>query len=137
MIGNLDNPLDLYTYFGSNNINWGSDDKGFTLNRIDLSYSSYASQGKSEEFLKGIIYGDYTAAGGLLNFEKKTFNVDIASNIENAGGIYGYIVNNRKKIKEYIGTYYQEDIDLKIGKINNEPPESDKDKKRIITYVLE
>ena len=72
------------------------------------------------EFLKGILYHEYT--NGEQAFENKYF-----VKIGGCESIYNQL--NGKKITEYIGVYYQND--------NPNEPEINKEEKRIITYKVE
>ena len=86
--------------------------------------ANLANNEEKAEFLRGILYHDYN--NNVNAFQNKYF---VTMTDESLYGQLTKAVNSGKKIKEYIGVYYQDD--------NPNEPETNKDEKRIITYKVE
>lgn len=84
-----------------------------------------ANDDQKKEFIRGILYRDFISTKD--NFQKKFY-----VRLENYESLYNQLtkkVENGKKIKEYLGVYYQND--------NENEPDVNKTEKRIITYKVE
>lgn len=93
--------------------------------KIDLESEVLGTDSQKEEFLSSILYGTNNA--DLVEKFRKNLKIEIDLNTD---GLYGKIKN--KKFKEELGVYYQDEL----GQINNEDtPDVNKTKKRVITYT--
>ena len=122
------------------------------INSIDLKYTSIpAGRGndeKKKQFLNGILYGVFS--NSREEFEKEFLPGNDGKNgkeIKTGPGLYGYlkgILDSGGEITEYLGVYYQEDVDSIKGKESSESiedainkiPEAQKDEKRVVTYSI-
>lgn len=112
---------------------------GEEVNYINLETESIA-KGKEEEFLNGIIYGDFE--NGKYEFIRG-FNYRITPNVNS---LYNYLTDKESnyKIKESLGTYYIQDLssDGEQYETDNDSSanailEVNKDERRVITYTFE
>ncbi len=87
---------------------------------IDLEKEVLGNDSQKEKFIEAILYGANSET--KAEFEK---NLGIYLNDT---GIYGTIKG--KKFKEYLGVYYQEEVDGE-----SQTPEANKTRKRVITYT--
>lgn len=102
-------------------------------NYIDLESQTLGSDEQIELFIIGVLYGTQT----LTDLEDET-GKDIISTFSNLKisftyeGIYDTI--KKKTFNEYLGEYYQDDLgmDTDVTLV----PETNKTKKRIITYIM-
>lgn len=102
-------------------------------NYIDLESQTLGSDEQIELFIIGVLYGTQT----LTDLEDET-GKDIISTFSNLKisftyeGIYDTI--KEKTFNEYLGEYYQDDLgmDTDVTLV----PETNKTKKRIITYIM-
>lgn len=120
---------------------------GEKTKEIDLAKQSIGSDEASRQFLDGIIYGKDESGNKLndTNF-KERFNVT-----PNSSCLYDYLTSKESstiRIKEFLGTYYMEDVDADgdgqpDSKIFDEKTqewieiaEANRTKKRVITYTF-
>ncbi len=94
------------------------------IKTIDLEKQSIGSDLASRRFLDGIIYGKFD------NDYEKEFKIKL-----NSICLYDYLTNKEEnyKIKESLGTYYQDDV----GGTATEVEDINKVEKRVITYIFE
>ena len=98
----------------------GEENYSLELENINGTNLTLANNETKAEFLQGILYGKFKNNKG--DYERK-FKISL----ENCENIYNQLKD--KKVKEYLGVYYQND--------SPDIPESNKIKKRIITYKVE
>lgn len=92
---------------------------------IDLENEVLGSDTQKEEFITAILYG--------ANVDTQTkFLTNLGIRL-NTNGIYGIIKENR--FKESLGVYYQEEVSTGEANNNEDVPEANKTKKRVITYT--
>lgn len=102
----------------------------------------YQSDGTTPYVLYDKTVGAYTYHVNYIDLEEEVYAnqkeaVDHLNQILNSGdGTYGSLYNrlNDKKFKEKLGEYYQEDQN---GTVDSTVPESNKTKKRVITYIIQ
>lgn len=100
-----------------------ADSSSTKINYIDLEKEVFATDKRKEEFIMAILYGANTDT-------KTTFRT--VSRIDlNDRGLYDIIKG--KRFKEKLGVYYQEEVQGESGGESN-TPDSNKTKKRVITY---
>ncbi len=97
------------------------------ISTLDLANQSLSSDLESRQFLNGIIYGDFTYEDGKTKTDYiSKFNIK-----PNNVCLYNYLTEKEStyKIKEYLGTYYIEDVNgtSEVNAVN-------KTEKRVITY---
>lgn len=111
------NPITIYTVVQND---------GTSINKssIDLNEEILGDNEKKAEFLCGILYHDFGKMTGDY-FKNTNFGMKIELPTKSL-----YEQLQGKKIKEYLGVYYENDDSSGI-------PESMKEKKRVITYVIE
>lgn len=90
------------------------------INYIDLEKEALGSEEDKREFIDAILYG------ASQDTYDKFFRRGIA--LRKYEGIYNYV--NNKKLKESLGVYYQEETTSS----ESYTPDSNKTKKRVITY---
>lgn len=100
-------------------------------NYIDLETQVIGSDEQINYYIIGILYG----SNGLRSIENETGKdiITIFSNLKIAfttDGIYGTI--KESEFEEYLGEYYQDDLGIDTN--TSLVPETNKTKKRIITY---
>lgn len=108
----------LDSVYEKKNSKTGERDK---IKYIDLEKEAIGSEEDKLKFIEAIIYGAGTET--KTEFEKR--NIYLSEN-----GIYQKISNT--KLKESLGVYYQEELYSN----NNNEPEANKTKKRVITYSI-
>lgn len=94
---------------------------------LDLANQSLSSDLASRQFLNGIIYGDFE----YENEKSKNDYINKFKITPNDISLYQYLTEKEStyKIKEYLGTYYIEDVNgtSEVNAVN-------KTEKRVITY---
>ena len=112
-------PNDKYYLFKGKN-----DEK---ISTLDLANQSLSSDLASRQFLNGIIYGDFE----YENEKSKNDYINKFKITPNDISLYQYLTEKEStyKIKEYLGTYYIEDVNgtSEVNAVN-------KTEKRVITY---
>lgn len=112
-------PNDKYYLFEGKN-----DEK---ISTLDLANQSLSSDLASRQFLNGIIYGDFE----YENEKSKNDYINKFKITPNDISLYQYLTEKEStyKIKEYLGTYYIEDVNgtSEVNAVN-------KTEKRVITY---
>lgn len=97
------------------------------ISTIDLANQSLSSDLASRQFLNGIIYGDFE----YENEKSKNDYINKFKITPNDISLYQYLTEKEStyKIKEYLGTYYIEDVNgtSEVNAVN-------KTEKRVITY---
>ncbi|MCI8460819.1 MAG: hypothetical protein HFE81_05430 [Bacilli bacterium] len=91
---------------------------------IDLENEVLGNDAEKEEFIKAILYGTKDTSNIATKFST---NYRITLNKE---GIYDIIKKNNLKFEEKLGVYYQEELQGP-----SDTPETNRTKKRVITYV--
>lgn len=117
------NPITIYTIVQN-------DGTKIERKSIDLSKEVLNDNEKKAEFLCGILYHDFSKMKGNSQIEKENYfkNTNFGMKIElPTKSLYEQLQG--KTIKEYLGVYYDND--------GPDIPESMKEKKRVITYVIE
>lgn len=123
---------------------------GEKISEIDLAKQSIGSDLLSRQFLNGIIYG-YASNDNNKEWLTETKYKETFTTVTLNSSLYNYLSNREKnyKIKESLGTYYMEDLDenedghpdWEIFDLKKqewiEIEESNRTKKRVITYTLE
>lgn len=101
--------------------------KGKKISTLDLANQSLSSDLASRQFLNGIIYGDFE----YENEKSKNDYINKFKITPNDISLYQYLTEKEStyKIKEYLGTYYIEDVNgtSEVNAVN-------KTEKRVITY---
>ena len=92
------------------------------INYIDLEKEALGSENDKREFIGAVLYG--ASQGTYEKFSKRGII------LKKDSGIYHYA--NNKKLKESLGVYYQEEITSS----ETNTPDSNKTKKRVITYSI-
>lgn len=97
------------------------------ISTLDLANQSLSSDLASRQFLNGIIYGDFE----YENEKSKNDYINKFKITPNDISLYQYLTEKEStyKIKEYLGTYYIEDVNG-TSEVNAE----NKTEKRVITY---
>lgn len=116
------NPITIYTVVQN-------DGKKIEKKSIDLNEEKLGDNEKKAEFLCGILYHDFSKMTGNSPNEKENYfkDTNFGMKIElPTKSLYEQLQG--KTIKEYLGVYYEND--------SSDIPESMKEKKRIITYVI-
>ena len=97
------------------------------ISTLDLANQSLSSDLASRQFLNGIIYGDFE----YENEKSKNDYINKFKITPNDISLYQYLTEKEStyKIKEYLGTYYIEDVNgtSEVNAVN-------KTEKRVITY---
>ena len=97
------------------------------ISTLDLANQSLSSDLASRQFLNGIIYGDFE----YENEKSKNDYINKFKITPNDNSLYQYLTEKEStyKIKEYLGTYYIEDVNgtSEVNAVN-------KTEKRVITY---
>ena len=97
------------------------------ISTLDLANQSLSSDLASRQFLNGIIYGDFE----YENEKSKNDYINKFKITPNDISFYQYLTEKEStyKIKEYLGTYYIEDVNgtSEVNAVN-------KTEKRVITY---
>lgn len=97
------------------------------ISTLDLANQSLSSNLASRQFLNGIIYGDFE----YENEKSKNDYINKFKITPNDISLYQYLTEKEStyKIKEYLGTYYIEDVNgtSEVNAVN-------KTEKRVITY---
>ena len=97
------------------------------ISTLDLANQSLSSDLASRQFLNGIIYGDFK----YENEKSKNDYINKFKITPNDISLYQYLTEKEStyKIKEYLGTYYIEDVNgtSEVNAVN-------KTEKRVITY---
>ena len=97
------------------------------ISTLDLANKSLSSDLASRQFLNGIIYGDFE----YENEKSKNDYINKFKITPNDISLYQYLTEKEStyKIKEYLGTYYIEDVNgtSEVNAVN-------KTEKRVITY---
>lgn len=97
------------------------------ISTLDLANQSLSSDLASRQFLNGIIYGDFE----YENEKSKNDYINKFKITPNDISLYQYLTEKEStyKIKEYLGTYYIEDVNgtREVNAVN-------KTEKRVITY---
>ena len=97
------------------------------ISTLDLANQSLSSDLASRQFLNGIIYGDFE----YENEKSKNDYINKFKITPNDISLYQYLTEkeSKYKIKEYLGTYYIEDVNgtSEVNAVN-------KTEKRVITY---
>lgn len=97
------------------------------ISTLDLANQSLSSDLASRQFLNGIIYGDFE----YENEKSKNDYINKFKITPNYISLYQYLTEKEStyKIKEYLGTYYIEDVNgtSEVNAVN-------KTEKRVITY---
>lgn len=100
---------------------------GEKISTLDLANQSLSSDLASRQFLNGIIYGDFE----YENEKSKNDYINKFKITPNDISLYQYLTEKEStyKIKEYLGTYYIEDVNgtSEVNAVN-------KTEKRVITY---
>lgn len=99
------------------------------ISTLDLANQSLSSDLASRQFLNGIIYGDFE----YENEKSKNDYINKFKITPNDISLYQYLTEKEStyKIKEYLGTYYIEDVNgtSEVNAVN-------KTEKRVITYEI-
>lgn len=95
------------------------------VNSIDLEKEVLGSDAQKERFIKAILYGPDPST-------KTEFLTNLGIRFLHDEGIYGIIRKNKYTFVEKLGVYYQEELELQ-GTSNS--PDTNKNKKRVITYA--
>lgn len=122
------NILSSGLYRKDNNGDGDTDDEVDRIFEIDLEKEGLANNTQKKDFIGYILYGDdYIGSTTIGNIQS---NLGITLQED---GIYGII--KREMFKESLGVYYQEDItEDQEESANEDIPEVNKTKKRVITY---
>ena len=92
---------------------------------IDLEKEVLGSDAQKERFIKAILYGPDSST-------RTEFLTNLGIQFLHDEGIYGIIRRNKYTFVEKLGVYYQEELELQ-GTSNS--PDTNKNKKRVITYA--
>lgn len=92
---------------------------------IDLEKEVLGSDAQKERFIKAILYGPDSSTS-------TEFLTNLGIRFLHDEGIYGIIRRNKYTFVEKLGVYYQEELELQ-GTSNS--PDTNKNKKRVITYA--
>lgn len=92
---------------------------------IDLEKEVLGSDAQKERFIKAILYGPDPST-------RTEFLTNLGIRFLHDEGIYGIIRRNKYTFVEKLGVYYQEELELQ-GTSNS--PDTNKNKKRVITYA--
>lgn len=119
-------PLILYNYYDPN----GNSSKNKKVNYIDLEQEILPNATEAIKHLNILLGKKSTISSrtDLSNSDKQKYR----NQIVHADGLYEFFKD--KKFKEVLGEYYQED---KIAGKETDTIETNKTKKRIITYILQ
>ena len=118
---------DVYYLFKQEVKNAKGLNKEKKISTLDLANQSLSSDLASRQFLNGIIYGDFE----YENEKSKNDYINKFKITPNDISLYQYLTEKEStyKIKEYLGTYYIEDVNgtSEVNAVN-------KTEKRVITY---
>lgn len=115
------------TKFGRNGLYLKKDKTGNEqgVYSIDLEKEVLGSDAQKERFIKAILYGPDPST-------RTEFLTNLGIRFLHDEGIYGIIRRNKYTFVEKLGVYYQEELELQ-GTSNS--PDTNKNKKRVITYA--